>query len=182
MRWELYPIWRLALERLGYAVGESVLDAADCGVPQHRVRLFVVCRLGGGSVPFIPNPVSLHCPAESILLPIAPTTPVKSLCSATRRRVAEGRRRFGRRFLVSYYGTERGGRSTEVPLGTVTTRARHALVEDGYLRMLDVQEYRAAMGFPADFPLPKNKALAIHLLGNAVPPPLARYVIGSALN
>jgi DNA (cytosine-5)-methyltransferase 1 len=181
LRWELYPIWRAALERLGYAVGESVLDAADCGVPQHRVRLFIVGRLGRRSVPFIPDPVSLHATAASIILPIEATTPVKTLCGATRRRVAEGRRRFGRRFLVSYYGSAKGGRSLDVPLGTVTTRARHALVEGGCLRMLDVQECRAAMGFPESFPLPKNKALAIHLLGNAVPPPLAKYVIQSSI-
>jgi DNA (cytosine-5)-methyltransferase 1 len=184
MRWELYPVWRSALERLGYSICENVHDAADSGVPQHRVRLFVVCKLGRHVMqPFETFKRTFGQPAaDSILLPIRPTTPVSSLCEATRRRVREGRKRFGRRFLISYYGTERGGRSTQMPLGTVTTRDRHALVDGSKMRMLTVDEYRGAMGFPKGFPLPKNKKLAKHLLGNAVPPPLAMDVIKAAIS
>jgi DNA (cytosine-5)-methyltransferase 1 len=47
--------------------------------------------------------------------------------------------------------------------------------------MLTVEEYRGAMGFPEGFPLPRNKKLAKHLLGNAVPPPMARDVIEAAI-
>jgi len=43
LAWALYPSWRDALNRLGYAVSPHVIDAADHGVPQHRERVFIVC-------------------------------------------------------------------------------------------------------------------------------------------
>jgi DNA (cytosine-5)-methyltransferase 1 len=43
--------------------------------------------------------------------------------------------------------------------------------------MLSVTEARAAMGFPTDYKLPESKKLAMHLLGNAVCPPVARDLI-----
>lgn len=45
------------------------------------------------------------------------------------------------------------------------------------MRMLSVGEYRAAMGFPASYQLPGTRAEQIHLLGNAVCPPVAREVV-----
>ena len=42
-KWVLYPAWRDALRRLGYAVSPHLVDAADHGVPQNRQRLFLVC-------------------------------------------------------------------------------------------------------------------------------------------
>jgi DNA (cytosine-5)-methyltransferase 1 len=59
-RWRLYPQWRSCLESLGYRLTENLLDAADCGVPQNRVRLFLVGALGGevkvrpGTKPHVP--------------------------------------------------------------------------------------------------------------------------------
>jgi DNA (cytosine-5)-methyltransferase 1 len=43
--------------------------------------------------------------------------------------------------------------------------------------MLRVEEYRAAMGFPSDYALPATRHDAIRALGNAVPPPLARWAV-----
>lgn len=40
--WGLFPAWRSAVDLLGYSVDQHILDAADSGVPQHRVRLFLV--------------------------------------------------------------------------------------------------------------------------------------------
>lgn len=44
--------------------------------------------------------------------------------------------------------------------------------------MLTVPELRAAMGFPSTYWLPKRQDLAIHLLGNAVCPPVATWLLG----
>ena len=44
------------LERLGYRVRYSILDAADYGVPQRRKRLVMVARLGGEPDGFPPEP------------------------------------------------------------------------------------------------------------------------------
>ncbi|MEB0133817.1 DNA cytosine methyltransferase [Actimicrobium sp. CCC2.4] len=47
------------------------------------------------------------------------------------------------------------------------------------MRMFSAQECRAAMGFPVDYKLPAQHKLAVHLLGNAVSPPVARDVINA---
>jgi len=43
--------------------------------------------------------------------------------------------------------------------------------------MVRAIEGRDLMGFPADYKLPANEALAWHLLGNAVSPVVARDLI-----
>jgi DNA (cytosine-5)-methyltransferase 1 len=95
----------------------------------------------------------------------------------TLERVANGRAAHGSRFLIAYYGNESGGRSLSRPIGTITTRDRYAIVDGDRMRMLSAQEYRAGMGFPADYKLPDNHRLAVHMLGNAVCPPVARDII-----
>jgi DNA (cytosine-5)-methyltransferase 1 len=40
--WSLFGIWCLALQALGYRLSEHIIDAADCGTPQNRRRLFVI--------------------------------------------------------------------------------------------------------------------------------------------
>lgn len=37
--WTLFPAWTAALNALGYTLAPHIIDAADHGVPQHRVRL-----------------------------------------------------------------------------------------------------------------------------------------------
>ncbi len=41
-KWLLFPSWVDAIKRLGYAIADFIIDAADNGVPQHRKRLFLV--------------------------------------------------------------------------------------------------------------------------------------------
>ena len=176
-RWTLFPSWIGALQRLGYHITADVLDAADLGIPQHRVRLFVRGQLGRTPPPIV-LPPRTHRAARTILDTASPHwSRVRTLCARTRARVDAGRRAHGREFLVAYYGTEAGGRSLDLPLGTVTTRDRFAVVDGPWLRMLTVAEYRRAMGFPDTYHLPPQQRLAKHLLGNAVPPPLAMAVI-----
>ena len=173
---ELFPAWRQALQALGYAVSENVIDAADVGVPQHRRRLFVIgSRDGRGRTVSVAG--RDHKAARTIIGKIPALTPVGSLCARTRDRIQRGRLIHGRLFLVPYYGSARGGRSLDMPLGTVTTRDRYALVDGDRMRMLTVDEYRLAMGFPDSYVLPERRSLAIHLLGNAVCPPVAAEVI-----
>jgi DNA (cytosine-5)-methyltransferase 1 len=51
------------------------------------------------------------------------------------------------------------------------------MVDGDRMRMLSVGESRAAMGFPDDYQMPARHSLALHMLGNAVCPPVARDVI-----
>jgi DNA (cytosine-5)-methyltransferase 1 len=102
---------------------------------------------------------------------------------ATIARFRRAHQEFGPRFVMPYYGSGSGetGRSLARPIGTITTRDRWAVVDGDYMRMLSVPEATAAMGFPSSTKLPEQKRLAMHLLGNAVPPPAARYVLSSIL-
>lgn len=178
--WTLYPAWCAAMHALGYALQPMMIDAADHGVPQHRRRLFVVATQSR-------HPITLNLPQrEHVAIGSAidwqagtwsridkPGRSAKTL-----QRIDSGRRH-GQRFVMPYYGSGSGltGRSLDRPLGTVTTRARWAVVDGDRMRMLSVDENRAAMGFPADYRLPQQPAQALHLLGNAVCPPVAADLI-----
>jgi DNA (cytosine-5)-methyltransferase 1 len=101
--------------------------------------------------------------------------------AATLARIARGRARFGDRFVIPYYGSGSGltGRSLHRPIGTITTLARWAVVDGDRMRMLTVEETRAAMSFPAGYRLPAQQRQATMMLGNAVPPLMARDVIAA---
>lgn len=181
LEWSLYPAWADAMTRLGYKLTTNVLDAADTGLPQNRVRLFIV---GGRREKTVKQPSKKHTSVGSILdFNSGKWSPIRKpgRSKATLERVARGRKQFGRRFVMPYYGSGSGltGRSLDRPIGTVTTRDRWAVVDGDYMRMLTVGEYRRAMGFPDNYWLPKQRDKAIYLLGNAVPPPLAKHVIES---
>ena len=178
LQWALYPAWKQAMESLGYTLAEHVIDAADLGVPQRRVRVFIVCTRSL-------NPLRLqlehrpHVPARQILdLEAGRFSPVAAKVQATLRKVAIGRRKFGREFLVSYYGNaESSPRSLDKPIGTITTRDRHAIVRGNLMRMISVDEARRAMSFRPDIQLPANRRDAMHLLGNAVAPFAAEQIL-----
>lgn len=180
--WEEYGSWCRTLEDLGYCLSPHVIDAADLGVPQHRVRLFVI-----GTRSRAPLRLKLEKQAH---VPFGPQvrwgqwawSPIGRPGRAPRTlaRIAKGREALAAdRFLVPYYGSGSGhtGRALSRPLGTVTTRDRWAVIDGDRMRMLQPPELRAAMGFPAGYQLPPQRALAVHLLGNAVCPPVARAVL-----
>ena len=176
-QWVLYTAWTAALKALGYSLSGDIHDAADYGVPQHRRRLFVI-GVRGKSPRWLRCPRRDHVPASMIIDPKAGGwSPVAEKVAATRARIAAGRADHGRRFLMAYYGNEKGGRSLDRPIGTVTTRDRYALVDGDLMRMLTAGEYRAAMGFPGSYRLPSSTTIAKRLLGNAVCPPVAEGLI-----
>lgn len=179
--WVLYPAWCAAMSALGYALAPMVLDAADHGVPQQRRRLFIVATRSK-------HPIELRLPrrphraaGEVIDFQAGRWSPIArpGRSQRTLARIAAGRRQFGQRFLAPYYGSGSGetGRSLERPIGTLTTRARWAVIDGDRMRMVSAVEGRKLMGFPADYALPANEAQAWHLIGNAVAPAVACDVI-----
>lgn len=84
-------------------------------------------------------------------------------------------------FLTKYYGTG-GARSVDIPLDTVTTKARYLLVEpekgqrkfDIRIRMLQPHELSSAMSFPKGYQFYGNKAEQTKQIGNAVPVELSK--------
>lgn len=181
MRWALYPVWCEAMRCLGYAVAPHLVDAADHGVPQHRERLFLVCTRSR-------KPIRLALPkrphravSEVIEWGAYPWAPIARAgrSPATLRRIGAGRAAFGDRFVAPYYSSGSGltGRSVARPIGTITTCDRWAVVDGDRMRMLQVSEAKAAMGFRRDYVLPESKRLAMRLLGNAVCPQVAADVL-----
>jgi DNA (cytosine-5)-methyltransferase 1 len=174
LNWLLYPQWRGALEALGYILNPLILDAADHGVPQHRVRLFIIANRGRHILP-LRIEQRPHVPVKNIIDINRGTwskidRPGRAL--NTLRRVRNGRAEFGDVFVMPYYGRGSGttGRSIHRPLGTVTTRDRWAIVRGNEMRMFSVDEYRAAMSFHRDTKLPPQKDQAVLMLGNATCP------------
>lgn len=179
--WALYPAWCAAMNAMGYALAPMVIDAADHGVAQNRRRLFVAATRSK-------HPVELKMPSR----PVATASDVIDFnagrwsqidkpgrSTRTLARIASGRAAHGARFVAPYYGSGSGetGRSLYRPLGTITTRDRWAVIDGDRMRMLSSDECRKAMGFPDGYLLPSTHKEAVHLLGNAVCPPVARDLI-----
>ena len=181
--WALYPAWCAAMHALGYALAPQIIDAADHGVAQHRRRLFIVGTR-------TKHPIELRLPkrehvgsGQIIDFDAGRWSridkPGRSL--ATLSRIKAGRAAHGSRFVAPYFGSGSGltGRSLSRPVGTITTRDRWAVIDGDRMRMLNVQECRRAMGFPEGYLLPERAKDAMHMLGNAVVPPVARDVINA---
>ncbi len=182
-QWALYPAWCAAMDALGYCLTPLIVDAADHGAPQHRERLFIVAARA--KHPIMLNMVKRpHIAASSFIdFEAGKWQPIHKpgRAPATLRRIAEGRRVHGDRHISSFYGSTTGGRSIHRPIGTITTKDRHAIIDGDRMRMFSAQECRAAMGFPVDYILPATHKDAVHMLGNAVCPPAARDVITAML-
>lgn len=180
-QWALFPAWCSAAHALNYAVSIHTMDAADHEVPQNRVRLIIVLTRSAHplELKFEPKPpvpatsfIQFHAGRWS-----AVTKPGRAV--ATLDRVANGRRRFGDRFVMPYYtkGSGTTGRSLDRPIGTITTRDRWAIVDGDRMRMLLPEESKAAMSFGPDYKLPSDPKLATHMLGNATCPKHIRDVV-----
>lgn len=182
-RWALYPAWCSAMHALGYALAPMILDAADHGVAQHRRRLFIVGTRSKHPV-VLDLPRRDHVGSGQIIDFAAGNWAMigrPGRAASTLARITAGQNHHGARFVTAYYGNEKGGRSLARPLGTITTRDRWAVIDGDRMRMLSVDECRQAMGFPDGYRLPERQKDAMHMLGNAVCPPVARDVIAALL-
>ncbi len=150
------------MQRLGYQVAPHIVDCADLGVPQHRVRLFLICTKSKAPIQLQLQQCE-HVPASSFLdfdFDAGRWSQIEKpgRAQATLERVRNGRQRFGDRFIMPYYGKGSGttGRDINRPIGTITTLDRWALVDGDRMRMLSASEALAAMSFPADTLRPDN--------------------------
>lgn len=181
MDWTLYPSWADALSRLGYSLSPHLIDSADHGVPQHRVRMFLV--LSKSKKPLVLNlPKREHRPVAEIIEWDQHKwskihKPGRS--ENTIRRIDAGRKQFGECFVAPFYSNGSGltGRSIHRPIGTFSTVDRWAIIRGDEMRMFQPSEVRAGMGFPKSYILPKKKRDAVHLLGNAVTPAVATDIL-----
>lgn len=189
--WSRYRTFQRELQGLGYHVREQVINAADFGVPQRRKRLFLLCDRGGlpGAVKTTGRP---HIPVSQVLqfdalYPVSPlVTPRRAIATLERAHRATAALGPATSYLLVYYSSDKAGgwQPLSQTLRTITTLDRFALVQpagNGYsMRMLQVPELKRAMGIPQVFSLgdgPRREK--IHLLGNAVCPPVMRAVVRS---
>jgi DNA (cytosine-5)-methyltransferase 1 len=155
----------------------------------YREQYVYVCpQCGHELVPFCR-------PAKEVLNWELPTPAIGSrkrpLVEETYQKLQRGLERYRQHpsFLMSYYGNAIY-RSVDEPIGTITTRDRHALItiphpdatldECGY-RMLTFEESRRAMGYPASFRFECCKTEALRQIGLSVTPSVAAMLVNRGL-
>jgi site-specific DNA-cytosine methylase len=181
--------WAMAarlLEDAGYTWTSADADAYDCGVPQHRRRMFVVAVRSGGPA------------AEGALA--AWRRKVESLRKKplARRSVAEALPRVGDFVFFNARGSNEACiRRSSDPLptlrtncgwapkrdterGVTTWRYRERLADAAPMRkatVLTKSELGVAGGFDPAFAWPESRRLAAKVIGNSVAPPVAAAVM-----
>jgi len=191
--WSKYADLIRQMKELGYHCLAQKLNAADFGVPQARRRLFLLFDLESVPDEVKPPKRKQKTAAEIVNLN------GKYRCTAlrTKRRAKPTLARADRAiaqvgentpFLMVYYGSDHAGgwQSLEVPLRTVTTLDRFALVKPSDLglvmRMLQPEELKAAMGWTKRFRIQHGtRRDKIKMIGNAVCPPVMREIISTLI-
>lgn len=179
--WSRYGELLDLLHALGYQTREQVINAAEFGAPQSRVRLFLI---GGHNVtpPLITPPPDVRLKTvRDILDPEGtwPMTPVfvegRAEATVARARDAIKTLGAGAEFLVVYYGSggKKSWQTLDLPLRTVTTIDRFALVKKvrnrWQMRMLQPSELARAMSLPEEhiFPVGSRRE-KVKVCGNGV--------------
>jgi DNA (cytosine-5)-methyltransferase 1 len=199
----LEHIRRRLFSEAGYQTEVALLNAADYGVPQRRVRLFLL-GYRSGDAPKFPIPTHAQCkdarglstwvtlgdcisalapPArDEILRPSAKLAPLLAVI-----RPGSGVRSPGKKETTrpgGHWGYKQGAfvADLQLPARTVTANAQQDWIRDPQLglRKLSVRECAALQSFPADWKFVGSQADQRRLIGNAVPPLLAK-ALGEAL-
>jgi len=187
MKWSRYKEFCDALVADGYKITPQKLNAADFGVPQSRRRLFLLCDRVEQPAN-IEKPGSPRVAARSLVdfSSARKWTPVDNghRAKATLERAKRGRSVIKRHpFLLVYYGNDGSGgwQKLSRPLRTVTTVDRFAVVkqENGVdkMRRSEERELVSAMGMDGMRFVHGSRREKIHMLGNAVCPPVMKAVI-----
>jgi DNA (cytosine-5)-methyltransferase 1 len=186
-KWDEYDQLISDLQSLGYHTAPVIMDASDYGVPQARVRLFIICdRVHQPDTDFIKQK---KIPVRKIISvnrkytskPIDQDNFADSTVTKVNKAVARIGR--GKPFIIVYYGNDNTGWQTlDRPLRTVTTVQRFGLVtwrdDTPMLRMLQIPELQKAMGFTKHYDLAfGSKRDKVKLLGNGVCPPVMETIV-----
>lgn len=183
LKWELFRPWEIAMNSLGYSLSFNHLNASQFGIPQNRQRLFIVATRSKSPIELKFSKFDI-VPARNIIdlsLEGHEWDLVTNRVEALQRRVANGRKAFGEIFLDAAYGTEKGGRSLDKPLGTITTVNKHSLVIGDKIRPLTILEQAKAQSFADNYQWPESKTITKLFIGNAVPPVMAREITKAVL-
>lgn len=197
---------RQAFEEIGYATTFGLLNAADFGLPQRRIRLFMM-----GSrdhrLPVFPKPTHAEQPHPDLFRPLQPWVTLGDFL-ASREEPGDNEVTFPSKVLAAELSdlpdgsglkskgakepTRPGGHwgyrqgtfiaDQNLPARTVTASSSQDWIRDrrGRLRRLTVGEAAGLQGFPPCWKFSGSKARQYRQIGNAVPPPLAQ-VLGESL-
>ena len=179
--WGRYAELLDLLRALGYKMREEVINAADYGAPQARVRLFLIGGLNIEPPAIRPAGGTPRKTVRQILDPDG-TWPMSLVFTdtkalATRERAQDAIDELGKdaEFLIVYYGSggKKSWQTLDEPLRTVTTVDRFALVKkqsDRWkMRMLQPSELARAMSLPPAHVLPEGtRRERVKLCGNGV--------------
>jgi DNA (cytosine-5)-methyltransferase 1 len=195
-RWDCFRDWCKELSDVGYNVLACKLNALHFGVPQRRVRLFVIGDRH--NFPTDPKPLAITRVTASDVIrdngderwswdfkPLFHESRSQSVIECANHAI----KALGHpdKFILVYYGSElkslRGFHTLDKPLRTITTHDKFAIVRKGVqgyeMRMLQPPELAAAMGFPSDYSWPDgiSHADCVKMIGNAVCPPVMKRII-----
>lgn len=194
-KWLLYDLHVVAsLERMGYSVSEYVLDAADFGVPQRRKRLFLIAVPGKRKFDLKPPRKKAAKGIGSILLKEGtkgqPWVPLEDYGSSgvikkAHEQVKRAEKLSSRPldYWAWTYTTGTNPILPDQPFRTLTAALgsqSYVMKSRGskhWIRQISPQELKAIMGFPKSYKVPDSPSLAGTLMGNAVCPPVAEFVI-----
>jgi len=186
--WKKYAKFLVSLYELGYNVRTQMLNSKNFRVAQSRARLFIMCDrvrtppAVTGSADQVPARTILSANGDYAFSLLHK----RGRAESTIERAERAMNALGNdtEFLLVYYGSDKAGgfQSLDVPLRTITTLDRFALVRpnggDHEMRMLQPPELRAAMGLPSTFKMRHgSRRERIRLLGNGVCPPVMTSVL-----
>jgi DNA (cytosine-5)-methyltransferase 1 len=190
--------FRRSLRRLGYQVDHSILNAADCGVPQRRKRLFLVALLGR-PITLAPTLYRRRTVRETIGRLKAPGTsgdPLHDVTEQRSKRIRQlirsippdggSRKDLGPRRQLACHRRSNGfkdiyGRiswddvAPTITGGFVNPSKGRFLHPESH-RTITLREAALIQSFPRYYrvSLSKGKFKAAEMIGNAVPPGLVR--------
>ncbi|NLE78108.1 MAG: DNA cytosine methyltransferase [Rhodococcus sp.] len=176
--WTLYQWWLDGMRALGYREQTVILDAADFGMPQRRIRYFAVFTRNDLPLPdldYLPTPLE---PASTILddnlgKPVTRRLYVTPQIEQILEKDVP--------HLVTYRRNAKARRADQNPLATITAGGNHhgiaTLTDDGpRFRMLTNRECARAQGFPDTYRFVGTTAEVKKMVGNAVPVGVARWL------
>jgi len=198
---------RKLLLNAGFQTAVTLVNAADYGLPQRRVRLFIIGFRSGDPPPF---PVATHAKRPELegsskkpwvtlgeaLSDLPPLTadevqrPAEKLAVELKNlKSGSGVKSPGKSEVTrpgGHWGYKQGAFVADLlqSARTVTANSQQDWIRDAKLglRRLCPRECAALQGFPQGWSFKGARSVQYRLIGNAVPPPLARAIAKSLLD